>query len=247
MAEFPFGVRVAGATIVEVLYGGPDRGIYRAAPQRLVTVGPLQRASLQALYGSLAMPSPGITPLLGFERIVGEGVPYEVMIEAEPAGTPVAVRPPGDLAGAIRDLVTCVVTAHRSGLVLGAIRPELVYADGRFTALAPRCEAFLSTATPRTYGVPPCFEEVYLSPEAIALAPATAASDVFSLAATIAFLLTRTPPFAGNAHHERMSAALHGRTSLRLPDIVRAGLHPDPARRPPADALRAAGELPPSD
>jgi serine/threonine protein kinase len=86
--------------------------------------------------------------------------------------------------------------------------------------------------------VPPCFDEIYTSPEALALAPTTTASDVFSLAATLVYLLEGKPPFEGATLHERMAAALHARTrTLVLPDLLRSALATSPAQRPAAATL----------
>lgn len=242
MSEFPLGASVGRWRIVETLYGGPDRGMYRGDGRVLVTMGPPQQERHDGLRSRLATQIAGVTPLLAIETIVGEGVPYDVLVEAEPDGAPVTFARPSDALGVSRGLARCVANAHASGIVLGGIRPELVYASGdAFSGLAPRAEPFLSGARPRSYGVPPCFHEVYASPEALALAPTTTASDVFSLAATIVYLLDGRPPFEGAALHERMSAALHGRTrALALPAPILAALAPTPSQRPDADALVAA-------
>ena len=132
--------------------------------------------------------------------------------------------------------------AHAAGHVLGGLRPELVYSDGvACTGIAPRAEPFLTTSTERCYGVPPCFDEVYLSPEALSLAPVTRASDVFSLCATLHYLLEGAPPFAGANLLERMAAALRGTPRVRASEpAIRAGLSADPGDRPDARAIAAA-------
>lgn len=169
-------------------------------------------------------------------------MPYDVLVEAEPDGAPLTERRPEDPRAVARGLAATVARAHAAGHVLGGLRPELVYAtrDG-FTGVAPRAEPFLALATERCYGVPPCFDEVYASPEALSLLPTTAASDVFSLCATLVAILEGTPPFAGAHLLERMAAALRGthRPTAVHPTII-AGLSAAPQARPDAAAVLAA-------
>lgn len=89
--------------------------------------------------------------------------------------------------------------------------------------------------------MPPCFNEIYASPESLMLKPATPASDVFSLCATLAFLFTGKHPAAGETLLERIEAVLRGDlVTDGAPAIVREGLATDPNRRPTIDKLAAA-------
>lgn len=246
MSEFPEGAAIANGrwTITETLRGGPDRGMFRATGtcRALVTMGPPQRDDHDAVRMRLALAVPGVAPLLAITTAAGEGVPYDVLVEGEPEGAPVTARRPDDPRAVARGLAATVARAHAAGHVLGGIRPELVYAAGAaFTGVAPRAEPFLALAMERSYGVPPCFDEVYASPEALSLLPITAASDVFSLCATLVHVLEGTPPFAGANLLERMAAALRGmhRPTAVHPTIV-AGLATSPAARPDAAAVLAA-------
>jgi hypothetical protein len=246
LPEFPQGATIADGrwTIVEALRGGPDRGMFRATGRgrALVTMGPPQRSPRSELEARFALPVDGVAPLLTIAAVVGEGVLYDVLVEAEPDGAPLTQRRVADPRGVARGLSEIVARAHAAGHVLGGIRPELVYSDGdACTGVAPRAEPFLASSTERSYGVPPCFDEVYLSPEALALAPTTHASDVFSLCATIVYLVDGAPPFAGANLLERMSAALRGATrSLAIDPEIRAGLAASPGDRPDARAIAAA-------
>jgi len=241
--RFPEGVRIAGGwwTIIERLRGEPDRGMYRAVGDGsvLVTMSAPQRRPNRELCARFGYAIAGIAPMIGIPAVALGGEDYDALIEREPAGEPVTQRRPADPRAVGRELAAIVARAHAAGRVLGGIRPELVYSDGaRCTGVAPRAEPFLAGAVERCYGVAPCFEQVYLSPEALALRPVTAASDVFSLCATLAYLFDGEPPFAGANLIERIGAAMRGaHRELGLPAVVRAGLAVEPEQRPCAAEL----------
>jgi hypothetical protein len=251
--EFPIGAELAGGRwrVVEVVRGGPDRGQLRANGEgpALVTIAPPQRRDCALVAGSLAWESPHIAPLLWCGGIVGEGVAYDVLIEAEPEGVPLDRWQSESVAvkrTVARELCEAVREAHDRGLVLGAIRPELVYLDGSGLAgITPRAERFFAGATERTYGVPPCFDEVYLAPEQLSLRAPGPPADVFSLGATLTRLLTGRPPFAGASMMERMSAALRGRhialeAAGPLAAPLAAAMSVEPGTRPSIEELCGA-------
>jgi hypothetical protein len=202
---------------------------------------PQQRplAELRARFGYAVA---GVAPLVEIMTITLEGIPYDALIEREPAGVPLTRQRPADVRAVAHGLASIVAAAHVAGHVLGGLRPELVYSDGtRCTGIAPRAEPFQAGAGERCYGVAPCFEDFYLSPEAIALRPVIAASDVFSLCATLAYLYDGVPPFAGANMLERLSAAMRGvHRATSAPEVVRAGLVADAASRPTAEAIARA-------
>ena len=231
-------------TLTETLCGGPDRGMFRASGDvpALITIGSPQRRSHVELARHFAYVIAGVTPFFTIQAVTIEGVRYDALVEAEPAGAPITVKHPSDGRAVARGLVEIVARAHAVGQVLGGIRPELVYAEGaKCTGLAPRAEPFLAGASERSYGVPPSFDEVYLSPEAISLAAITPASDVFSLCATLVYVLEGEPPFPGESLMERVTAAMNGcpRPVAVAPAII-AGLEADPRKRPDVTAVLAA-------
>lgn len=244
--RFPEGIRIADGrwTIVETLRGEPDRGMYRAAgdPPALVTMSSPQQRPHAELRARLGHAVPGVAPLIAITTVTLDGVDHDALVEREPDGEPLTRRRPADPRAVGRELAAIVARAHAAGHVLGGIRPELVYTDGaRCTGVAPRAEPFWAGASERCYGVAPCFEQVYQSPEALALRPVTPASDVFSLCATLAYLLDGEPPFAGATLVDRLAAALRGaHRQLGGPAVLRAGLAADPERRPSAAAVAAA-------
>ena len=238
----PEGARIAGGrwTIIETLRGGPECGMYRAIGDgpALVTLGSPQRlphAELSVRFGHAV---DGVAPLAGIAAVTLDGVDHDALIECEPRGEPVTGRRPADPRAVGRELAAIVARAHAAGDVLGGIRPELVYAEGaRCTGLAPRAEPFLAGASERCDGVAPCFDQVYQSPEALVLRPVTAASDVFSLCATLAYLLDGEPPFPGDSVIERLRAAVRAEhRDLDLPPVISRGA----VRRPRAPPHRAA-------
>jgi hypothetical protein len=246
MADLYEVAELAGGrwTIGAPLRGGPDRGQFRAAgvEPALVSVGAPQRRPLAQVEQELGYSVPGVAPLLAVTDVVIEGVPYHALIEGEPPGRALTDDAPANRRAVARELAEIVARAHAAGHVLVGIRPELVYfEDERCTGIAPRAEPFFAGMTERCYGVPPCFDEIYLSPEALMLRPLTPASDVFSLCATLVYLLEGAHPFAGDTIMERVTAALHGNARLgSVEPVIRAGLSVDPAGRPDARTLAVA-------
>ncbi|HEX2571373.1 MAG TPA: hypothetical protein VH877_17575 [Polyangia bacterium] len=255
--EFPVGCILSQGRyrIVAHLRGGPDRGQYRAMPMgdlprepALVTLGPPQRESAEALWQKLAITADGIMRLRHIGPLTGPaGERYDALIEDEPAGQPVAGHLSLPLAPEVARRLALGVAraledAHRYGWVVQGIRPELIYAaEGSggldFTGLAPRCEVFWATAEERCYGVPPCFDHTYLAPEVIAGRPATQAADVFSLTAVLAHWVSGEHPFMGEGLQQVLSLATGQRRRFRGPSvfaqIIERGLAPDAAKRPP--------------
>lgn len=226
------------------LHGGPDRGVFRATgnPPALVTTGAPQLRPREELERELGYSIRGVTPFLAITDVRIESVPLHALVEAEPLGEPITERAPTNAAAVARELAEIVNRAHAAGHVLVGIRPELVYSDGAHcTGIAPRGEQFLASASPRDYGVPPCFEHFYSSPEVLSARPATPASDIFALCATLVFLFTRRPPFDGTTLIERVQAVMQGATDANnIAPVIRAGLAPDPDARPSIDAILAS-------
>jgi serine/threonine protein kinase len=192
----------------------------------------------------LLFPVDGIARLLAITTVTERDsqAHFDALVEAEPAGAPLTARRVADPRAVGHGLASIVARAHAAGLILGGIRPELVYADGNVcTELAPRAETFHAAAPFPCYGVAPTFDSFYMSPEAFALRPTTTASDVFSLCATLVYLFDGVPPFEGRNVFEQAAAALHGEVRLvTVAPVIRAGLDPDPARRPDCRAIAEA-------
>ena len=247
LERFPLGCTLANGRfqLVELLRGGPDRGMYRASDREsgraaLVTLGPAQTVAVAALEQKLRCDCAGVARLhfIGPLEAAGEAR-YDGLVEELPAGRPATEA----LASADRlragriwlALARMVEAAHARGAAFGGLRPELIYVtpDDAIGGIASRCEPFLATAEARTYGVPPCFESFYLAPEVLACprAPATSAADVFSLTAILAHWWTGAHPFEGEGGTQAISIAIGRRRPWhgpeRLETIFEDGLAAD--------------------
>ena len=144
-------------------------------------------------------------------------------------------------------LLDALAWAHRQGIVHRDIKPANVLfdADGNaaladFGAAIHRDATPGLTATEMVMGTPG-----FMSPEQARGDTATAASDVFSLGATLAFAATGEGPFGTSDPRVLMLRAAAGRTEKLprtiSPDLrrrIEAMLDKDPQRRPTAAAAR---------
>jgi hypothetical protein len=244
--------------IVRELHGTPDRGIYRGRERWsnrsvLVTLGAPQTLDADALRAKLEHRGRGVTRL----RFIGHleanvETEYTGLVEDEPDGAPAseALALPLDPARAVKLAFTLGEIAYRARHPFVGLRPELIYVrDAAVTAVAPRTEPFFVTASPRCYGVPPCFDLFYLAREVIARprAPATDLADVFSICAILAHWVTGEHPFEGIVAAEQAIsiAATRRRPWTGPPElgaIIDAGLAPEPENRTELVNLLAALE-----
>lgn len=155
--------------------------------------------------------------------------------------------PPDQVRAIGARLLDALSSAHRQGIVHRDIKPANVLFDEAgeahlvdFGAAVHRDATPGLTATEMVVGTPG-----FMSPEQARGEPATAASDIFSLGATLAFAATGTGPFGTADPRVLMLRASAGRTE-RLPkdlDVdlrrsIEAMLAADPARRPTAAEAR---------
>lgn len=252
--QFPLGARTADGRYMVLwhMQGAPENGIYTAGETSgmsgdrfLATLSTRQTVPYDELALALAFDTPGVPPIAHIGPVETGEFPLEIdaLIETMPDGarshewvpaplTPQAAATLGIAMARVLD------EAHRHGLVLAGVRPQTVWVSGtperpRLAGLTPRAELFWQTAARLDYGVPPAYDDVYAAPEWLGGHEPTAASDVFSLCATLAWWLTGDHPFAGRSFMEQTDAILAGRRApWRGPAALREVIERGLARRP---------------
>jgi hypothetical protein len=204
--------------------------------------------SFERVGEQLKLTARGVVPILDL-RTAGD---YAVLLEAEPTGVSLAApRFPLvlDLALVVLGkLLDVVADAAQRGEVLRGLRPELVYIDRDLgVGVAPRAERFAMMA-PESRDLAPQspFEALYCGPETVRGTKLTTAYDVFSCCAIFVFLLTRRQPYPGQGYMSQIAAMLQGPPALpqgldpRTAELIRAGLDPEPTKRPSAREIASA-------
>jgi hypothetical protein len=142
------------------------------------------------------------------------------------------------------ELLDPLAAAHRIGLVHGAITPSAVLLGDHNRVLltgfglAPPFLDATSTAWAVRVGTPAC-----VAPEQARHRGNSAASDLWSLGATLYFAVEGRYPFEGDTPEDVLDAVLEGtrRPATRagkLAPLLDQLLHEDPAARPDADEIR---------
>lgn len=149
-----------------------------------------------------------------------------------------------DLVWAASCLAEALAAVHEVGVLHRDVKPSNVLMEGRTPILIDFGLARVAddpklTHTGWLLGTPG-----YLAPEILYGDDATAASDVHSWAATVAFAGTGRPPFGRGpsvAVMDRVRRGEHDLTDLDpvLRPAIEEALDPDPARRPSLPELRA--------
>ncbi|MEY9874677.1 outer membrane protein assembly factor BamB [Streptacidiphilus sp. MAP12-33] len=168
-------------------------------------------------------------------------VPGPSLSEAIDAGDPMP-EPSLRVLGA--GLAEALIAVHRAGLVHRDLKPSniLLALDGPRVidfGISKAADGTALTAEGQLIGSPG-----YMSPEHCEGRELSAASDVFSLGAVLAYAATGRPPFGVGATHAVLYRTVHEPPSLDgvppgLLGIVAACLEKDPSRRPPLEHLLA--------
>lgn len=175
---FPIGSTVDNGRyrITEHLFGTADRGVYRGrdsmtAGNVLISLAPAQQ---RARANNFELELPRVAQVRHIGPLASDTkARYDALVEDEPDGIRASdVRLNAEAARWVA-LETARIThlANERGVVLCGVRPEAIYLWGtvpQVTGIVPRFETFFSTAGGRDYGVPACFEHVYLAPEVVA-------------------------------------------------------------------------------
>jgi hypothetical protein len=224
------GVRACGGRFVleEPLFGAPEESVWLGSGEEgpvLVTLGlrtGLTRAELEEL---LALPFPGITPLVAVGELDQPGPEADnvvVVVEMLPAGV-VSTQAFAALRGDARlragqELAVAVgravLGAHDAYLPVAGVRPDAVWVregnPAAFAALAPRAARLWALRQSVDAGVAPGHLAVFEPPELLDGAGPTRPDDVFSLAASFWWWATGQHPFSDGGRDEQVLAILMG-------------------------------------
>ena len=199
-------------------------------------VAAAQRVQHPRVQAVLAADAEAARPWLATELVVGPTLAQRIAADGPLPGP--------ELHGLATGLADALVAVHAAGVlhrdvspanvVLGADGPVLVdFGIARFT------EATTLTMTGTVMGT-----AGWLAPELLRDDEVSAAADVWSLGAVLAYAATGRPPADGSRAEVVLRKVLDGDLDLRglppwLEGSVRRCLDPDPARRPTASELRA--------
>ena len=188
-------------------------------------------------YGEAVAPEPGY---LVMELV--DGLSLTRMLDDGPL-------PPDDVMDVVAQTARGLAAAHRAGLIHRDIKPGnlLVRSDG----LVKITDFGIAHATDETSVTQPGMligTPAYLAPERVSGAPASAATDLYSLGVVAHQCLTGRVPFAGEplvvalAHLDQGMPALPPSVPPEVAALVYELTRQDPAARPPSAwdvALRA--------
>jgi hypothetical protein len=224
------------------------RGTDSEGRRVLITQAPRPRVGPPELERGLRLYAPGVARL----RYVGRGIDESTMcVEDEPDGAPlVAQVGRHTVVGAARigaAVAGAMSSVHHRGVVLGAVGLDTVYqhAPTARVGFAPRFPLLWQLCDGPCSGRSWPSQMACESPEVAAGRPPVMASDVYSLALLVAWLvdpaLAGGPPLEGSLAQQWMQilAGEPPRVAPRLAQAFGPALSRDPAARPSVDALLA--------
>jgi predicted Ser/Thr protein kinase len=231
LARKPGGERVALKVLRPHIVGDDE------ARQRLAReVNSLSRITSRRVAEIVDADPWGDIPFVATRYVPGLSLHDHVHQEGPITGT--------DLVWAASCLAEALAAVHAVGVLHRDIKPSNVLMEGRTPILIDFGLARVAddpklTHTGWLLGTPG-----YLAPEILYGDDATAASDVHSWAATVAFAGTGRPPFGRGPSVAVMDRVRRGEHDLSgldpvLRPAIEEALDPDPARRPSLPELRA--------
>ncbi|MCP2340251.1 WD40 repeat domain-containing serine/threonine protein kinase [Actinomadura rupiterrae] len=190
---------------------------------------------------------PGIVAL--HDRVTGEdGRPWLVMELVAGRSLDAVIRedgplPPERVADLGRQMLDALTTAHAHGIVHRDVKPANVLLDGDRAVLTDFGIAALDGDATITKSGVLIGTPAYMAPEQVRGRPATAASDLWSLGATLYAAVEGRPPFEGPTHGAIFVAIATEEPSPPekagpLADVLTALLQKDPESRATADDVR---------
>lgn len=195
--------------------------------------------SIETIAARFAPNADGPVLAIGREQRADQSI--DVLIEQLPVGRPSTEMSIAEAAQ--RRLLAAAAESlaplHARGLIVGSLRPELIYVDetGTLTGVAPYSELFYRDLAPTSTAKRYPFDELYMAPELIRVEPVGPAADVFCLAGCLARWHFGRYPFAGETFLERVVSLASGALAndldaSTLPPIVQQSLASSPADRP---------------
>ncbi|RFU43575.1 hypothetical protein DZF91_00350 [Actinomadura logoneensis] len=197
---------------------------------------------------------PGIVAL--HDRVTGDdGRPWLVMELVEGPSLDAVIRadgplPPARVAAIGRQMLDALATAHAHGIVHRDVKPANVLLDGDRAILTDFGIAALDGDATLTRSGALLGTPAYMSPEQVRGRPATPASDLWSLGATLYAAVEGRPPFGGPTHGAIFVAIATEpppppKKAGPLTELLTSLLQKDPDARPPAETVRRLLDIPP--
>ncbi|MEV5570373.1 serine/threonine-protein kinase [Spirillospora sp. NPDC052269] len=197
---------------------------------------------------------PGIVAL--HDRVTGEdGRPWLVMELVAGRSLDAVIRddgplPPERVAAIGRQVLDALTTAHAHGIVHRDVKPANVLLDGDRAILTDFGIAALDGDATLTKSGVLLGTPAYMAPEQVRGLPATAASDLWSLGATLYAAVEGRPPFEGPTHGAIFVAIAtepppHPAKAGPLTETITSLLQKAPEARPTAESVRLLLTPPP--
>lgn len=198
-----------------------------------------------------AVSHPGIAHVYDYGEGGPDGSPFLVMELVEgPSLTELLARGPLDAVqtlDVVAQAAAALAAAHAAGLVHRDVKPgNLLVTPGGTVKITDFGIAYAAGSAPLTRTGALVGTPAYLAPERVAGAPATPASDLYSLGIVAYECLAGTPPFTGTpmqvalAHQRQAVPPLRGPVPGHVAAFVAQLTARDPAARPRSAADVAA-------